>query len=94
MDDLSCLGCGKAFATQKRLSGHEASCDANKRFDTAVYKRQRRLERDRRKKDKHKRQRVRKDTPSPERGAKNAPSLPDADVQVDIDNDLYSDIVV
>ncbi|OJA15139.1 hypothetical protein AZE42_07563 [Rhizopogon vesiculosus] len=93
MDDLSCLGCGKDFTTQKRLSGHEASCDANKRFDTAVYKRQRRLEKDRRKKDEPKRQRVRKDTPSPERSTKNATSLPDADVQMDIDNDLYSDIV-
>ncbi|OAX35309.1 hypothetical protein K503DRAFT_773633 [Rhizopogon vinicolor AM-OR11-026] len=93
MDDLSCLGCGKAFTTQKRLSGHEASCDANKRFDIVVYKRQRRLEKDRRKKDRSKRQRVHKDTSSPERNAKNASSLPDADVQVDIDNDLYSDIV-
>ena len=94
MDDLSCLGCGKAFTTQKRLSGHEASCDANKHFDAAVYKRQRRLKKDRRKKDEPKRQRVRKATPSPEHGTKNAASLPDADVQMDIDNDLYSDITV
>jgi hypothetical protein len=93
MDDLSCFGCHKTFTTQKRLSGHEASCDANKHFDTAVYKRQRRLEKEKRKKDK--RQRVRKETLSPERREKNVPSSPEADVRMDIDDDtLYPNVEV
>jgi len=27
MDDLACMGCSKAFSSQKRLSSHEAQCD-------------------------------------------------------------------
>ncbi|KAG1856386.1 hypothetical protein DFJ58DRAFT_727222 [Suillus subalutaceus] len=55
MDDLTCLGCSKAFPTQKSLSNHEARCDASKSLDADVYKQQRCLEKQMRRKNKRKR---------------------------------------
>ncbi|KAG1717953.1 uncharacterized protein EDB91DRAFT_1259055 [Suillus paluster] len=44
MEDLICLGCMKVFPSQKRLSGHEAQCEANKLPDADGYKSQHYLE--------------------------------------------------
>ncbi|KAG2337399.1 hypothetical protein BDR05DRAFT_1005037 [Suillus weaverae] len=38
MEDLTCLGCRKVFPSQKRLSGHEARCEADKLLDADIYK--------------------------------------------------------
>jgi hypothetical protein len=87
MDGLTCLGCSKAFTTQKSLSNHEARCDASKSLDADVYKQQRRLEKRRKKK----RRRV---TPpdSPEGGntSRNARRLSPED-RMEVDNDHWVD---
>src|SRR5271163_4447826 len=54
MDNLTCLGCLKAFTTQKSLSNHEAQCDVRKSLDSDVYKQQRCLEKQRCQKNKRK----------------------------------------
>ncbi|KAF8550589.1 hypothetical protein OG21DRAFT_1499714 [Imleria badia] len=36
---LVCIGCGKAFQTQRSLSAHEARCNANKQLTTNIYAR-------------------------------------------------------
>jgi len=91
MDDLNCIGCGKIFPTQKRLSGHEAICDANKQFGADVFKRQRRLEKESRRGKKGKGKRAREETLSPERSGRNAPRspAPDTDVQMGFDGDNF-----
>jgi hypothetical protein len=50
MDSLTCLGCSKAFTTQKSLSNHEAWCDASKSLDADFYTQQHHLEKHRKKK--------------------------------------------
>lgn len=82
MDDLVCLGCRKVFPSQKRLSGHEARCKADKLLDADVYKSQRRLEKGRKKRRK---MRARDETRSPERRGRN--TSPEADVQMDLGDD-------
>jgi len=82
MEDLVCLGCRKVFPSQKRLSGHEARCEADKLLDADVYKSQRRLEKGRKKRRKT---RARDETRSPERRQRN--TSPEADVQMDLGDD-------
>jgi hypothetical protein len=47
MDDLTCLGCGKAFNSQRRLSAHETLCETHREFSTQISKSYRRSERNR-----------------------------------------------
>jgi hypothetical protein len=90
MDGLTCLGCSKAFTTQKSLSNREAQCDASKSLDADIYKQQHRLE----KRQKKKRRCVTtSDTSSsPEHGntSCNARRL-SPDDQMDVDNDPWLD---
>ncbi|KAG1756626.1 uncharacterized protein EDB91DRAFT_1241669 [Suillus paluster] len=50
MDELICLGCGKAFNSQRRLSAHEALCNTHHEFSAQVSKSHRRAEKSRRNK--------------------------------------------
>ncbi|KAG1747591.1 hypothetical protein EDB19DRAFT_1905344 [Suillus lakei] len=50
MDELICLGCGKSFNSQRRLSAHETSCDTHHEFSAQVSKSHRRTEKSRRNK--------------------------------------------
>lgn len=90
MDDLTCLGCAKSFATQKRLSSHEAQCAANKTLDTDIYKSQRRLEKEKRKKQKRRRLREVSRSPTLQEKTPPARNLPPADEQMDIDDGWYN----
>jgi hypothetical protein len=38
MDKLTCLGCGKAFNSQRHLSAHETLCDTHHEFSKQVSK--------------------------------------------------------
>ncbi|KAG1717852.1 hypothetical protein EDB19DRAFT_1921754 [Suillus lakei] len=86
MDDLSCLGCAKSFATQKRLSAHEAQCAANKSLDTNIYKNQRRLEKEKRRKRKQRRRQEESRSPTPREQTPPAHNSPHPDEQMDVDN--------
>ncbi|KAG1726131.1 hypothetical protein EDB19DRAFT_1833535 [Suillus lakei] len=86
MDDLSCLGCAKSFATQKRLSAHEAQCAANKSLDTNIYKNQRRLEKEKRRKRKRRRRQEESQSPTPREQTPPAHNSPHPDEQMDVNN--------
>jgi len=47
MDELTCLGCGKAFDSQRRLSAHETLCGTHREFSKQISKSYRRTERSR-----------------------------------------------
>ncbi|KAG2136992.1 hypothetical protein DEU56DRAFT_912764 [Suillus clintonianus] len=86
MDDLSCLGCAKSFATQKHLSSHEAQCPANKSLDTDIYRSQRRLEKEKRRNHKRRRRREESRSPTPREWTPPAHNSPNPDQQTDVDN--------
>jgi hypothetical protein len=86
MDDLSCLGCAKSFATQKHLSSHEAQCVANKSLDTDIYRNQRRLEKEKRRACKRRRRREVSRSPTPCEKTPPAHNSPHPDEQMDVDN--------
>lgn len=92
MDGLTCLGCSKAFTTQKSLSNHEARCDASKSLDADVYKQQRRLEKQMRQKKKRRGVTTPDASSSPERGetSRNARRLSPED-RMEVDNDHWVD---
>lgn len=50
MDELTCLGCGKAFSSRKRLSAHETLCETHQDFSRQVSKSYRHAERSRKSK--------------------------------------------
>ncbi|KAG1897520.1 uncharacterized protein F5891DRAFT_1191719 [Suillus fuscotomentosus] len=90
MDDLTCLGCVKSFATQKRLSSHEAQCAANKTLDTDIYKSQQHLEKEKCKKQKWRRLREVSRSPTLQEKTPPAHNLPPVDEQMDIDDGWYN----
>ncbi|KAG0699200.1 hypothetical protein DFH29DRAFT_1002158 [Suillus ampliporus] len=47
MDELICLGCGKAFNSQRRLSAHETLCETHHEFSKQISKSYRHSERNR-----------------------------------------------
>jgi hypothetical protein len=53
MDDLACLGCGKTFSTQKRLSSHEVQCAEQRTLKKSLDKSRRRLDKKKRRKTYH-----------------------------------------
>ena len=55
MDELSCIGCGKSFSTQKKLSSHGPRCQAKKEVTTNIHKRQYDLEQNKKGKCAHRR---------------------------------------
>ncbi|KAG1891706.1 uncharacterized protein F5891DRAFT_986636 [Suillus fuscotomentosus] len=77
-----CPGCRKVFLSQKRLSGHEAQCEADKLLDADVYKSQCHLEKGHKK---HRKMRARDETRSPEHRQRN--TSPEADMQMDLGDD-------
>ncbi|KAG2119486.1 uncharacterized protein F5147DRAFT_647440 [Suillus discolor] len=54
MDELTCLGCGKTFNSQRHLSAHETLCDTHHEFSKQVSKSYHRVEKSR----KNKRRRI------------------------------------
>lgn len=87
MDDLSCLGCTKSFATQKCLSSHEAQCPANKSLDTDIYKIQCHLEKEKRRKRKQRRCWEESRSPTLQEQTPPAHNSPHPDEQIDVDNE-------
>jgi hypothetical protein len=47
MDELACLGCGKVYDSQRRLSAHETLCETHLTFTKQISKSYRRAERSR-----------------------------------------------
>ncbi|KAG1840741.1 hypothetical protein F4604DRAFT_1690656 [Suillus subluteus] len=82
--------CILSFATQKRLSSHEAQCPANKSLDADIYKSQRRLEKEKRKKKKRRRLQQESRSPTIEEQTPPTRNLPPADEQMDIDDGWYN----
>lgn len=65
MDDLSCLGCGQTFQSERSLSSHESQCTASKEFTSDLFSKHHRLEKKRKKNKKQKHSHRRSSSPSP-----------------------------
>lgn len=44
MDDLTCLGCGCSFASQKKLCSHEPQCEAHDEYTADIFRSQQHLQ--------------------------------------------------